>query len=184
MADSENSSTLSAVTRMGLLSGPKVRSTAQTLSLATDAAVLALWRESFTACGRIEQHCRMRKQAEARLIAAAHSPLVEVPQPGGKRPAAAFTAGRVDALRGMRAKAADARIKAPRAMDKRLGDARRRTAGVVAQGEGGKTQTHPLGPSRVVAGTAAKPDAVHITPASGQHRTNNRKSELTMTSRS
>jgi hypothetical protein len=37
---------------------------------------------------------------------------------------------------------------------------------------------------RLVADIAAKPDAVRITHASGQHRTNNRKSEMATASRS
>lgn len=62
MGDSEKSRILPPVTRRGLRSGTEARSSAQTVSLAADAAV-----------------------------AAAHSPLVKVPEPGGKRAVAAFT---------------------------------------------------------------------------------------------
>ncbi|TDQ12769.1 hypothetical protein DEV91_1501, partial [Phyllobacterium brassicacearum] len=85
MADSEKSRTLPPVTRRGLLSGTKVWLTARTVSLTADTAVLALWRERFITCGKIEELFRVRKRAEACLVAAADSPLVEVPEPGGKR---------------------------------------------------------------------------------------------------
>ena len=74
MGDSENSRSLPPVTRMGLLSGPKVWLTAQTASpAAADAAILALWREWFTACRKIERPYRVRRRAEARLAMASRS---------------------------------------------------------------------------------------------------------------
>ena len=167
MADSEKSRTLPPVTRRGLLSGTKVWLIARTVSLAADTAVLALWREWFTTCGKIEELFRLRKRAEFRLVAAADSPLVEVPEPGCKRAVTAFAASDVDSLlgRGAGTAAAPTQAKPARRACKQVWMAMDK-------------------PRRFIADIAAKPDAAFFTDASGQHRTNDRKLEMAMASRS
>ena len=84
-----------------------------------------------------------------------------------ERPVATFAASEIDAVLGRGAETADAPTQAKPAR-------RARKQVWVAMDK----------PRRFIADIVAKPDAAFFTDASGQHRTNDRKPEMAMASRS
>ncbi|PSH57520.1 hypothetical protein CU102_27995 [Phyllobacterium brassicacearum] len=177
MADSENSRTLSLVTRRGLLSGTAAWLAEQmanvppdcgaTSSAETDVRVLSLWCDWIAAQREVERLCRRQQRLERRLVAAIGFPRVEILAAGMARPVAAFTADEIDSLPGGGAGTADAPTQAKPAR-------RARKQVWVAMDK----------PRRFIADIIAKPDTALCTDASGQHRTNDRKPEMAMASRS
>lgn len=141
MADSENSRTLSPVTRGGLLSGTEIWLTEQiatmspdcdvTASRGVDERVLYMWRKWMAAHRKVEQFCRAQQRLERRLVRAIGFPRVEILAADMERPVVAFSADKIDTLLGGATETADARNEAKAvlqarqhawdAMDERLG---------------------------------------------------------------
>jgi hypothetical protein len=146
MADSENSRTLSPVTRRGLLSGTAVWLTEQIANMSPDCdaiasggideRVLCIWRKWMAAHRKVEQFCRAQQRLERRLVTAIGFPRVEILAADMERPVVAFTADKIDSLLGGGTETAEVRREARAllqarqqvwdAMDERLGYSRAR----------------------------------------------------------
>jgi len=111
MADSDDTTTLSSVTRRMLLTGTMV--TTATLSLEYGAGIakalaanaisdpaLDLWRQWLAAYDETQRLWKMQLDLERRMVAAVGFPEVEITLPGGKAPVRAFSLEDIDRICG------------------------------------------------------------------------------------